>query len=452
MPHESQQLTMLAYIDFTGGMASHAPATSLQDNEYQLIRNFEFNFNKLVTRGGLSTPLVLFPANIKAVHYIESTGECLVVLANKDVYFVTSNYVASKVGAIAGSKKPVFCDYDGNVFIASGNKLQYYDSNKKTVSTIEASFNCDTEIARFGRLVTTVAGDDIARYSAVGDPYETGWEENTNDDSSYKWTEIGYKSNSDIVGMLPIASDLAVFKNDGSVFTISNEYPNWTISQIAEHTDVINPESIVVVGSDIAFMTHLGLKTLTTTAMYGNFTTNELARKINRSVAKKIAEPMLFNLIRKRQLIIVPDTSSDEARKSCFCYQYDIGAGVKLDFAYPIYDMQDTPNGTIIASGTALYMWNFDYATDNGTPIEQEIISKKYATSKRLYTRMMDIGVDGETGKPLTMKWANKTVKYKIPDKRRMIHVFSVCRESEFSLHTTAKISLEYIKLYIFEQ
>jgi len=462
MPNESQQLTTLSYVDWTGGMNSAVPPTSLQDNEYQLIRNFEFNFNKLVTRGGLSAPLVSFPANIKAVHYIESSGECLVVLANKDVYYVSADYQTTKAGSLNGNSKPTFCNFDSNVFIASGNKLQYYDSNTKTVKTISTSKNCDNVFERFGRLVITVAGDDNLYYSAVGSPYVAGtegdsnyfdgWADDTNDDSTSKWTEVGYKDDGDIIKVLPIASDIAVFKNNGRVYTISSEYPNWTVQQIAEHTDAQYQNAIVNVGSDIAFMTNSGLKTLTTTAVYGNFTTDELARKINRSVATSIINPMMFNLVRKRQLIIVPDTSNDTNRKSCYCYQYDIGAGVKLDFAYPIYDMQDTPNGTIIASGKSLYRWSFDYATDNGTAIEQEIVSKKYATSNRLYTRMVDIGVEGETGKTVTMKWANKTINYKIPEKRRMINVFSVCRDSVFGLYTTAKISLEYIKLYIFEQ
>lgn len=856
MPNEAQNLTVLSYTDWTGGMNSAVPPTSLQDNEYQLIRNFEFNFNKLTTRGGLSAPLVTFPSTINGVFYHEATGEKLVVLKNKDVYRVNAGWEASKVGEVNGTSKPSFCSFDGRIFIATGGKLQYYDYTNKNITTIATSYDCDSVFERFGRVVTSIRGSDNMYYSAVGNPYESktveveitdangnktsttttsmgetgtstnevvvqstsnktttitdkvtvvknsvvantldgtnpsagttttnsqqhvvkivegykgselvstvyylddvqsdkdkcsnltyndivfgtvpslstylpvqdkddalygavyrdvagssnavtrtyyfdadydafgsklivtykldrvknssgtitssklsvpylrislgeipeeafdeeleiinngttkanitngtsettkstvarltstdtgatakfyyktrvvsnvttstsnttttttalvddkgykigdrytgitnktivsevsnsdgsvtkyettvnkrgnvsnvartiseivktsstsgvnytetsvktsvnvsdngsntitttttntvtdantytlqgniftltlgttttvatstvtnstktkatydsGWTDDSNDDSSGKWLEIGYKDDGDILKVVPIGGDIAVFKTNGRVYSVSNEYPNWTVQQIAEHTDVLDANAIVPVGSDIAFLTNKGLKTLKTTAMYGNFTTDEIARKINKSVMEKVVNPKVFNIVRKRQLIIVPNTSNNGTARTCYVYQYDIGAGMMMDFAFPIYDMQDTPNGVIIASVQSLYMWSFDYSTDNGRPIKQEIVSKKYATSNRLYTRMVDIGVEGEAGRLVTMKWANKTVNYAIPEKRRMINVFSVCRDSVFGLYTTAKISLEYIKLYIFEQ
>lgn len=458
MALEKQQNTVLNYVSFEGGMNSAVPATSLQDNEYQLIKNLEFSFNKLCTRGGLSSPLVSFPANIKALHYCEGTGDVIVVLTDKTVYHVSNSFVANKyTGTVVGNNKPVFCDFDGRVFIASGGKLQYVDFKEKKISTISGSKNCDNVFENFGRLVTSVAGDDNLYYSAVGDPYsDDAWntdaEGNSNDDSTAKWLEIGYKTNSDIIKVLPIAGDLAAFKNNGDVYSISGQYPNWTVQKVAELTDVIYGEALCVVGSTIAFMTHLGLKTLQTTAVYGNFGVDEMARRINRSMISNVVNPRLHNLIRKRQLMIFPNTTSDNDLKKCFCYAYDMNAGVEMEFAYPIYDMQDTANGVLIASGKSIYKWSMEYPNDNGTPIQQAIVTKKYATSNRLFTRMVDIGVLGEEGKLVVMKWADKTVNYRIPAKRRMIHVFSVCRESVFEVYTEAQIALEYIKLYIFEQ
>lgn len=453
MPNEAQNLTMLSYVDFSGGENSSVPPTSLQDNEFQVIRNLEFLFNKLVTRGGLSEPLATMEFPIKAMYYCEGMGDTIVVLENKSIYHVGNDFSINVVeGTVSGNKKPCFCEFDGRIFIASGDKLQYLDFVENTLTTIEASHICDVVIERFGRLVTTVAGDDNLYYSSVGDAYETGWEDDSNDDSSSKFLEIGYKDSADIITVVPVAGDLAIFKDNGRVYSVSNEYPNWTVQQIAEHTDAINQQSIAVVNGTVAFMTHLGLKTLQTTAVYGNFTTDELARKINRSLSANVKSPKIYNIVRKRQLVVFPDTSSDEALRHCFCYQYDIGAGIEMEFAVPIYDMQDTPNGVLVASGNSIYRWSMEYDTDNGEPIEQQIVSKKYATSNRLYTRMVDIGVEGTVGEKVTMTWANKTVRYEIPKARRMIHVFSVCRESVFGLYTTAKISLEYIKLYIFEQ
>lgn len=438
---------MVVLADFTGGMNSAVPPQHLQDNEFQLLKNFEYNFNCITTRGGLSAPLVSFMDNIKSVFYLETTGEYIVTLDNKDVYKVDSNFNALKAGVLVGSSKPVFCEFDSKVFIASGGKLQYVDDAE--LKTIEASKNCDNVFERMGRLVTTIAGDDNEYYSAVGDPYETGWTDDSNDDSTSKWLEVGYKDSGDIIKSLPIAGDIAVFKSNGRVYSISGEYPNWNIQLIAEHTDVINKEAICVVGGDIVFMTNSGLKSLQTTATYGNFGVNEIARKINRNLMGNVINPVVYNLIRKRQLIIFPNPQDNP--KECYCYQYDIGAGMVFEFDAPIADMQETRSGVVIASGNSLYRWSMEYATDNGEPIKQSFVSKQYESTGRFYTRRVDFGIKGTEGEKVYFEWANKRIPYEINELRRVKQVFSVCRDSAIRFDTQAKISIEYIKLYLFE-
>lgn len=302
----------------------------------------------------------------------------------------------------------------------------------------------EVEISRETTTDTVTTTTTVKNYS--------GWEDDSNDDSTSKWLEIGYKDDGDILKAMPIAGDIAVFKTNGRVYTVSGEYPNWNVQQVAEHTDVANADAIVDVGSDIVFMTKLGLKSLQTTAMYGNFTTNETARKINRNLMGDVENSRTYNLIRKRQLIIFPNTEDDEHKKDCYCYQYDLGAGVFMHFDVPIEDMVDAKNEVLVASGGSIMRWSFDYKDDNGTPIEQEIVTKEISSSSRLYSRKVDVGVKGtEAGDMVDVGWANKIIHYPLGAKRRVINVFSVCRESALTLKTKATVAIDYIKLFLWD-
>jgi hypothetical protein len=413
------------------------------------MKNFEYDFNRLVTRGGLSEPLAEYPEEIKAVCYDDSTRCYLVVLKDGKVYEENLVDMHKEVGELSGSERPCFCRFDGKVFVASGGLLQYYDYLEHSLVTIEASKICDNVFERFGRLVVSRKGDDNLYYSATGDPYETGWAENTNDDSSSKWIEIGYKDDGDILKVLPIGGDIAIFKTNGKVYTLSGEYPSWNVSLVGDNSDVFNSDAISVLGSTIAFVSRSGLKTLETVATYGNFSINEIGRKFNRTLANGLYEPRVYNIIRKRQLIICPNTADSN---KLFCFQYDLGAGIEFEFSVPVIDMVDTQDDVIIATGKTLHRWSREYEDDNGEPIVQELVTREYSSTRQLFTRMVDLGVNGVLGGVIDIRWANKSVKYIVKKARRVLNVFSVCRQSALTLKATNKTELEYIKLYFFEK
>ena len=449
MATEANQLNIITLADFTGGINTSFAPQFLADNEFQQMKNFEYDFNRLVTRGGLSAPLATYPEEIKAVFYDDSTREFLVVLKNGDIYEENLSDLHQKVGELDGYERPSFCRFGGEIYIASGGRLQYFSYTDHAVNTIESSYLCDQVFERFGRLVVSRKGDDNLYYSAIGDAKsETAWKDDTNNDSSAKWIEIGYKDDGDILKVLPIGGDIAIFKTNGRIYTLSGEYPNWNLNLAGDNGDVYNADAISVLGSTIAFISRSGLRTLETVATYGNFTVNELGRKFNRTLTESIYEPRVYNIIRKRQLIIAPNLT--ESGK-LFCYQYDLGAAMEFEFALPISDMADTQDDVVIASGNSLYRWSRDYEDDNGEPIEQLLETKEYASSRRLFTRKVDVGLEGVLGGVVDMRWANKSIKYIIKKPRRVINAFSVCRQSSFKLSAINKTEIEYIKMYYFE-
>ncbi|MBR1494252.1 MAG: hypothetical protein IJ601_04305 [Acidaminococcaceae bacterium] len=447
------QLQVIEFSDFTGGINSSVAPQMLAENEYLQIKNFEFDKNKLVTRGGLSEPLSTYEENIKTIFYDDSTNMLLVVLSDKKVFQDNLTDPPVLAGTLTGNSAPHFCRFDGKIFIASGGKLQYFDYNEHSLVTIAASKLCDFVFERFGRLVITHTGDDNLYYSAVGDPYETGWTENTDDDSSSKWLEIGYKDDGDIQKVLPISGDIAIFKTNGRIYSLSGEYPNWTVQMVGDHSDTINADGITDLGSTIVFMTASGLKSLEAVQVYGNFGVNtEFARKFNNSLTGgRVYVPVLKNIHRKRQLLICPDTSDDEGRKQWYCFQYDIGACISFAFTLPITDMVGTTNGVIVASSDSLYRWSREFDTDNGTPINQIIETRELASSRRLYSRMVDVGIRGTHLQPVYLSWANKKLRYLLGDRRNEKHFFSVCRQDTLKIETQAKITIDFIKFYVTE-
>ena len=457
MPLQSKektgQLQMIEFADFTGGINSSVAPQLLAGNEYLQIKNCEFNKNQIVTRGGLSEALSTYDTDIKALFYDDSTNMFLVVLTDNKVY--EENFVDNPIlaGTLNGNMPPHFCRFDGKIFIASGDKLQYFNYLTHSLITIDASKLCDFVFERFGRLVVTHTGDDSLYYSAVGDPYETGWTENTSDDSSAKSLEIGYKDDGDIQKVLPISGDIAIFKTNGRIYSLSGEYPNWTVQLVGDHSDTVTADGIIDVGHTIVFMTSSGLKSLEAVQVYGNFSVNtELARKFNNSlVSGEVYNPRLHNIHRKRQLMICPDTSNDEGKKKWYCYQYDIGACIFFEFAIPVTDLQDTQDNVVIASGKSLYRWSKAYDTDNGAAIEQMIETREFASSRRLFTRMIDIGIKGTMKEPVFLRWADKKLKYLLGDRRNEKHVFSVCRQDTLKIETQAKIAIDFVKFYVTE-
>ena len=447
------QLHAIEFSDFTGGINSSVAPQQLAENECLQIKNFEYDKNVLVTRGGLSAPLSTYEENIKALFYDESTNMFLVVQSDKKLYLDNLTDTPTLAGTLTGNSQPCFCRFDGKIFIASGGKLQYFNYTGSTLTTIAASKLCDFVFERFGRLVVTHTGDDNLYYSAVGDPYETGWTENSNVDSSAKFLEIGYKDDGDIQKVLPISGDIAIFKTNGRIYTLSGEYPNWTVQMVGEHSDTVAAQGISDLGSTIAFMTSSGLKSLEAVQVYGNFSVNtEFARKFNKSlVSGRVYNPRLYNIYRKRQLLICPDTSNDAGKQKLYCFQYDIGACIYFEFALPIADMADTKDNVIIASGKSLYRWSKNYENDNGTAIEQFIETREFASSRRFYTRMVDVGIRGTSLQPIYLNWADKKLRYLLGDKRKNKNVFSVCRQDTLKISTQARITVDYIKFYASE-
>lgn len=451
MPIErEQQMTAYNFSDFSGGMNTAQPPEQIADNEAELIMNYEYDYNRLRTRGGTSAPLVSVDDSIKSFYYDAATEAYLLFGAGTDkvkgnIYLAYIGEPATLVGQLTGNERPVCCKFDGCIYIASGDKLQYFDYEQ--LFTVESSKLCDNVFERFGRLVTTHRGDDNLYYSATGDAKsKDAWTDNSNDDSSSKWLEVGYKDDGDIITCKPMANDLLVFKTNGRIYSVSGEYPAWNVSQVGEKSYAEDiQKSIEIVGDSVAFITRNGIRSVDTVQTYGNFTMNEIGYKFNKSLTANISNPMCWNAVSKRQLIIRPSSSN---KKLLFIYQYNMMAGYELEFPFDIDDMAETSNGIIILSGNALYRWSFEYSTDNGQPIKTKLVTRRLTTAVAFYTRKYDIQIEGDVNGVVNLTAGKQSWKHLLKKPRRLKYLYDTLNSLQLTLSSESQHTITTIVLY----
>ena len=78
--------------------------------------------------------------------------------------------------------------------------------------------------------------ENNVRYSGVGD--ETNWVEDTNDDSSAKFLEVGYKDGGKLFGMINLSSDVLLVKDNRRLYRLNGEYPNWSLNEVSRNVEV----------------------------------------------------------------------------------------------------------------------------------------------------------------------------------------------------------------------
>lgn len=453
MPIERQeQLTAINFSDYSGGMNVAQPPEQIAENEAELIVNYEYDYNRLRTRGGTSAPLVTLTDTVMLESFFyDAATEAYILFGGGteeepgNVYITYLNDEPKLLGTLTGGERPVCCKFDNCIYIASGGKLQYFDY--EVLTTITSSKLCDNVFERFGRLVTSHRGDDNLYYSATGDAKsDDAWTDNSNDNSSSKWLEVGYKDDGDIITCKPMANDLLVFKTNGRIYSVSNEYPSWTVMQVGEKSYAQDiQKSIEIVGDSVAFITASGIRSVDTVQTYGNFTMNEIGYKFNKVLTQTIYKPMCWNVVSKRQLVILPDARN---RQQVFIYQYNMGAGYILQFPFAIDDLAETSNGVIILSGNSLYRWSFDYTDDNGTKISTKLVTRMLRTEVAYYTRKYNIYIDGEANGEIKFTAGKQSWTYKVSRPKHLKYLFDTLNSIQLTLTSDSQHSITTIVLY----
>lgn len=366
-----------------------SPGDMIAMNEMQSCQNLWFiaNQRSLSPRGGISAPIVNVGEEVKSTYYDIDTNTLLVFANSGSIYRVVSMESAELIGRLTGNAAPVCAKFQDKVWIASGDKLQYYDfATTDSISTVMTSPVCDIVFQRFSRLCVSQTGLDRITYSAVGDG--TVWTSDDNDESTSQWVDVGYGDSGDIIAVAPLASDLMIIKNNGMIYQLTGDadISSWAIYRIATETDAVGRQAAIPVGNDVIFVSRGGLKTLQTTMDYGNIATQDIGEKFNILVRTSQYEPKLFHLRRRKLLLIRPTADW----KNLIAYNYAVGAATTLKFAMPIVDIVETLDKVVVASGNSLYELSEESLSDNGEPIDFAMRMKDTISNDEIIARSLD--------------------------------------------------------------
>ena len=149
--------------------------------------------------------------------------------------------------------------FDDSAIITNGSNI--YRLNGSSAGNCEAVYPIPPTkmymvrfpFVRDGR-VGAVSNDWIY-FSAVGEC--TDWEitsENAGLDDAPKKLEIGYKDGLNISAVVPLSTDLIIFKSSpgeqgtGKIYRLTGSYPNWSVLEVASGTGTFSHSTVQTVG------------------------------------------------------------------------------------------------------------------------------------------------------------------------------------------------------------
>lgn len=276
--HQDQKPIVRA--DFSGGLNTTANMDGIAENQLSAAVNVEIDHatGRLKTVAG--TADVLRFNNIFAAAYDEINKKLLIATNDKRVFAVelNSRRVSGVLGTLSGDLYPISTSWEDGLLLASGGKLQYY--NGTTLVTIADSPIATSVYVRAGRILVT--STDTVYFSGVGD--ETNWTEDTNDDSSSKFLEVGYKDGGKIVGMINLSSDVLFVKDNRRLYRLSGEFPEWSVSEVSRNIEVSGRMSICSVADSVFILGRNELQNVQTTNAYGDMKPQNVATLIAQEI------------------------------------------------------------------------------------------------------------------------------------------------------------------------
>lgn len=266
--------------DFTGGLNTSQSAEDIAENQLADVLNMEVDHSNAKLRTVAGTTDILTTAGIYAAIHDSINGVLLIVTSDKKIYLgdFDGHIGRESLGELTGTLYPKSAAWESGVLIASGGQLQYFNGARLLQTD---SPPADDVFIRAGRVVVT-SGSTL-RYSAVGD--ETDWREDSNVESAAKFVEAGYKDGSKLIGAIPLAQSVLVVKSNGKCYRLVEEYPRWSVVQVATEINCNGRLSLCAVGEDV-FIVGEGTAHLIQSTIYGNVKPEDLAALVKSEVRK----------------------------------------------------------------------------------------------------------------------------------------------------------------------
>lgn len=449
------QFKKVQFAPLNGGINVAQVPEQIAENEMQECQNFwyEKDSMRLVGRGGLSQ-LTTFQSRVRSMYYDIETNTTFVFLENRDCYQLTvgsGSATKNFIDKVTGTKKPMCCKFNNKLFVASGEWLQFYDYDQKgMLQTITTSPRCDKLFYRFGRLAVARVGSDRITYSATADATsDVAWNaENTNDDSLAKWLDIGSDDGGDIVEIVPLATDMIIFKSNGKAYQFVGDadFNTWSVYNVANNTDIaqnyLNGTVATNLGQEVVFLSLRGLKTLSATQDYGNITATDIGSKFAKLITDGMYEPEFYHLRRHKTLMIRPKADS-----SYFvAFNYGIGAATTIKFGMTVQSILETKDDILVACGNTIYRWSVEATMDDNLPIEYIMKPRVVLGSDEVLVKAIDTKFTSDHAGEATV--TIDRLKVKMPtNSRRKVRCNHSTDAIDLEVRSNSRFELDHLVL-----
>lgn len=364
LSNKHSNVQTVTFSDFTGGLNTTYAPEAIAENELANAVNVEIYNGQLRTVAGLST---VYKDSSKTFDYLlyDSIGKHLLLVdTNHSVYIfnddtIDTDNVLSDVGELTGTSSVQYAPWEDGIIIASGGQLQYFHDG-----ILETLYNspdeCHGVFIREGRVWTYY--DDIVKCSAVGD--ETNWTNNTNDESSAQWAQIGYKDGGEIVGLTSLSSDVLIFKNNRHAYHLSGSYPNWNVQEVGRQIDCKNYNCCVALRNDTLVLGKTKMQMVSTTDAYGDMTANEVSAKVVSNITRLSADTRLRYIPSLNQVWLLQKTSI------FLFFDANIAGWFKRMFAGHVADALEANGKIYLLKENGLFVLDSTSIYDDGYPMQ----------------------------------------------------------------------------------
>lgn len=388
--HPNQQTILLS--DFSGGLNTTDSDDMIAENQLSYAVNMEINkAGKLSTVQGTEDVVSLgsyLASDIVSAAWDNINGIVL-LFCKKGATYAVINGVAIGIGTLTGSEDVIATSWEDGILIASGGKLQYAKyvtvngAKMYRLTTISNSpaHSCGVYV-RSGR-VFVFDNEDSLIYSAVGD--EENWTQDSNDPSKAIFTQIGYKVGGKIIGLINLQSYVLIIKDNGKIFRLENEFPDWVIKEVTSNGLCKGKYAYASVGNIVFILGDHTLQAISPTDDYGNMPMNYVGKQVENEISNLPPNTkMRFNaplnqlwFITNSQWVLIYDCETQT-----FFQRY---------FNSDVVDMV----GNYIVKRTKLCKLsdNRSVMTDDGEPLEYRARFKTESTLQDLLVKKVELDI-----------------------------------------------------------
>lgn len=189
-------------------------------------------------------------------------------LSSTDIVFKYNNITDNAIDQM-------YNEYYVSTYSEEEKTIYFVDNNTRLLNKFSTSLfskKIPFLLIHNGRLI--VPNEKSLYFSAVGDfsNFQNG------SDADGLYLEIGYKDGGNLIAGAISYGNIILFKDNGYVYRLSGDYPNWVLTKIAE-TDNITSNIFNYNGS-LLFGTKTGIKQLNPSQNYGDFSISDFQNNI----------------------------------------------------------------------------------------------------------------------------------------------------------------------------